>query len=102
VCGGGQRAHALAERRHLDAASSASAEVAPHLAVHARVERAEQMFGELVSNVLAPHGSTPASPRADSCIASRSFSNAVRILVLAVPTGIPSSSATSALVFPPK
>ena len=40
--------------------------------------------------------------RGCSCIDSRSLRSAVRIRVFAVPRGMPSSSATSALVLPPK
>ena len=94
--GSRERRHALAQRRHLGPASCASSQVAADRRVVLFVQGAEDVLGETLPDALTRRHGAP------SAIDSRSLSRAVRIRVFAVPTGIPSSSATSVLVLPPK
>ena len=88
----------LPEARELGAARRATAQVPADPRFLRLRQRGEQVVQELVANLGAAHGS--ASRSAD--IASRSRSSAAWIRVFAVPSGIPSISATSAVVRPPK
>ena len=86
---------AVGESGHLPAATGAAADVPADLEVLRTLQRAEQMLRQELAHLVTRHVRS-------SAIVSRRRRSAVRIRVLAVPIGMPSSSATSALVLPPK
>jgi hypothetical protein len=96
VDGPGQRRDALFELHPLIPAGGAPSKVSPDLEVLGPLERAEQMLGQEITDLVTGH-------RPDSfAISARRRNRAERIRVFTVPCGIPSSAATSAVVRPPK